>query len=130
MKLETLPQSSGSGVRTGKIVGHLSGWILGAAVLYGVALQTGPQDGTAIIHVTEPNVTVSVGNRSFQVGDHIYEPLVCELPAGDYRLTMTRGSTVLYVEDFILTGGEEHVLTTWTPPARSTAQAANQDREL
>ncbi|SIO15036.1 hypothetical protein SAMN05444166_2714 [Singulisphaera sp. GP187] len=125
MILKTLPQRPGSGVLTSKVLVHLGGWICGAALLYWVASQAGPRTGTAIVHVTEPDVAVSVGSQMFRVDASIHEPLVCDLPAGEHRLKMMRGTTVLYDETFSIVGGEEHVLTTWRAPTESARGAEN-----
>lgn len=125
MILQTLHQRPGSRVLTSKILGHLGGWICGAAVLYWVALQAGPRMGTAIVHVTEPNVQIDVGGRLFRVGANFHEPIVCDLPAGEYQLTMTRDSTLLYAVHFSIEGGEEQVLATWKPPDMNTSRNGN-----
>lgn len=125
MILQTLPQRPSSGFLTSKILAHLGGWICGGVVLCWVASQAGPRTGTAVVHVTEPNVAVNIGGQMFQVGETIHMPLICDLPAGAHRLTMTRGTTVLYAENFSIEGGEEHVLTTWKPPADGASRAVN-----
>src|SRR5712672_2597660 len=79
---------------SGKALGHIGGWLCGGAMLSWVATQAGPQTGTAVVHVTEPNVAVSVDGLSFHVGEQIHVPLICELAVGEHRLVMTRGAEV------------------------------------
>jgi hypothetical protein len=115
MILGTIFRLPGSRLMAGTILGKLGGCLLGGALLSLVAMLSGPRTGTAIVHVTEPGVVVSVGGQTFHVGDDPYTPLVCDLPAGEHRLTMTRGAALLYGETFSLRGGEERILTAWRP---------------
>jgi hypothetical protein len=116
MTLPTIPWRFCSRFLRGKALGHIVGWLCGGVTLSWVASQAGPQTGTAIVHVTEPHVAVSVDGRLFHVGEAIYVPLVCDLAAGEHRITMTRGTDVLYAANFSIEGGEELVLTTWRVP--------------
>jgi hypothetical protein len=84
--------------------------------LWWVAAQSGSQQGSVVIHVTEPNVTVSLDDRVFRIGANHYNPIACELPAGEHLLRMTRGRSLLYAESFTLRKGEDRVLTAWQPP--------------
>lgn len=105
-------------IRTRGLLGKLTGVVLGAGFLWWVAAHVGPQTGRAIVHVTESDVVVDVGGNTFRVGDDYVGPLVCELPAGEHRLTMTRGTSILYTEVFTIRGGEEWILTAWDPSRR------------
>jgi hypothetical protein len=116
MALPTILLPPGSRLMAGAVLGKLGGCLFGGAALWWVASHAGPQTGTAVVHVVEPDVVVSVGGRAFRVGDDPYTPVVCALPAGEHRLTMTRGEAVLYTETFSLQRGEERVLTAWRPP--------------
>jgi hypothetical protein len=89
--------------------------MLGLATCWYVAANVGPRTGRAFVHVTEANVVVNVGGVVFQVEERIFAPLVCELPAGEHRLVMSRGSTELYSEVFTLREGAEAVLATARP---------------
>jgi hypothetical protein len=95
-------------------MGLMAASLLGGATLWYVAEHSGPKTGTAVVHVTEANVVVIVGGVSFQVDEWRSAPLVCELPAGQHRLVMTRGGAELYSEAFSLEGGDEVVLTAWS----------------
>jgi hypothetical protein len=93
--------------------------LLGAALLWGIVPRLGPRLGTATIHVTRPDVVVSVGDQVFRVGDETEVPLVCELPAGTHTLTVLRGDEVLDEQTFTLEGGKDVVLTTFLRGAES-----------
>jgi hypothetical protein len=116
MTLPAIPWPSCSRIFRGKALGQIGGWLCGGAMLSWVATQAGPQTGTAIVHVTEPNVALSVDGRMFHVGEQVYAPLVYDLAAGEHRIAMTRGAEVLYAAHFSIAGGEEVVLTTWRGP--------------
>ena len=88
--------------------------LLGGATCWYVAAHSGPKTGTAIVHVTEVDVVVTLDSVSFLVDEWRNAPIVCELPAGEHRLTMTRGTTELHSELFTLEEGGEVVLTAWS----------------
>jgi hypothetical protein len=116
MTLPAIPWRLGSRFLRGKAFGHIVGWLCGGVMLSWVASQAGPRTGTAIVHVTEPHVAVSVDGLTFHVGELVHVPLVCDLAAGEHRITMTRGAEVLYAANFSIEGGEDLVLTTWRVP--------------
>src|SRR5262245_1319181 len=100
-------QPSGDRSLASVLLGRLGGSVLGGAVRWWVAAHAAPQTGTVTVHVVESDVVVSVGGRTFHVGKDHYVPIDCELPAGEHRLTMTRGSAELYAETFLLRRGED-----------------------
>ncbi|MHC5541835.1 hypothetical protein ACYOEI_26755 [Singulisphaera rosea] len=87
--------------------------VLAGTMLWWIAAQVGPSSATVTVHVTDPNVTVEVGDVTFKVGSNTYTPFVCELPNGEHRITMRRGNKVLYTDSFKVEDGEDRVLTTW-----------------
>lgn len=89
---------------------------LGGALLWWVAGSAGPNRGTAIVHVSEPDVVVSIGPRHYAIEGMRHLPIECELPAGEYALEMRRDGEVLMREDFEIRPGEDSVLTAWAPP--------------
>jgi hypothetical protein len=109
-------------------VGPIAASLLAGGTLWYVAMHTGPKTGTAVIHVTEDNVVVKVGEASFQVEGWQTAPIVCELPAGEHRLVMTRGSTELYSETFWLDEGGDIVLTAWRSGTGASAGAGSGSR--
>jgi hypothetical protein len=91
---------------------------LGSCVLAGVALtwvasHAGSREGVALVHVTEPDVVVIVGDSVYEIAGCRYTPLRCTLPAGRHELRMYRDGELLHSEGFRLRGGEERVLTAW-----------------
>jgi hypothetical protein len=106
-----------------KLLARSVGCLIGGAILMWIAAHAGSLDATVIVHVTEPHVVVGVGAQSFRIGDDMrHAPLVCVLPAGTHRLTMTRDGVLLHDETFTVSGGEERVLfacRTRTRPLRS-----------
>lgn len=103
----------GCGFPLPRIAGIVGQWLVGGATLCWVAANAGPQTGTAIVHVTEAHVTVTIGGVAFNIENFIHAPIVCELPAGTHELTMRRGATFLHSESFSLRGGEERVFAAW-----------------
>jgi hypothetical protein len=81
------------------------------ALLFGgaVMLSRGGDD-------TDEDVDIQVGDRSFNIAERTYTPILCELPAGRHTLVMTRGGQVLCREEFVVGRGEEIVLTAWGRP--------------
>lgn len=119
MTLPTTHRSPGSRLSRGRVLDGLVGILLGGAILGWVACHAGPPTGTAVVHVTEPNVEVAVGGHEFEIGaTRSHAPLVCELPAGEHRLTMTRDGEVLHSESFTMGRGGSRVLTAHAPPGR------------
>jgi hypothetical protein len=87
----------------------------GLLVLGLVVERAGPWDVEAVVHVTEPDVEVSVGGQTFRVEGWAPAPLVCRLAPGTYELVMSRGGRELYRESFTAWGGENLVLTARDP---------------
>ena len=54
--------------RVGKrVLKHLAWGLLGVAILAWIAARTGPAHGEVVVHVTEPDVEVSIGGRTFRI---------------------------------------------------------------
>jgi hypothetical protein len=94
----------------GKGLGAL---VVSSAFLWQIAERAGPQDCTAIVHVTEPDVDVSIDEADFHLATWTSSPLVCPLFPGRHTLRMWRRGRTLYEEAFVLEGGQELVLTAW-----------------
>lgn len=114
-----------SGLLAGKLLNHAGRFLLGVGALWWVVMHAGPRTGTAIVHVTEPRVVVSVGGTTFVVGQEAPTALVCDLPAGEHRLIVKRGETVLYAETFRIRGGEERILAACAPSPSDPARDRN-----
>ena len=92
------------------------GLALGSAILWQVAMHSGPPNGTAYIHVASDQVDVIVDKTTFHVASRWALPIVCELRPGKHTLQMTRNGKMLYEEEFSLNAGGEVVLTAWERP--------------
>ncbi|HEV3165090.1 MAG TPA: hypothetical protein VGZ22_13780 [Isosphaeraceae bacterium] len=97
----------------GKLARTSAAGLLGAAVLGWVADHTQPDEGTAFVHVTEPDVQVSIGDRTYTVAGTQLAPIECGLPPGRHTLVMSRLGEVLYREDFEVSPGSQVILTAW-----------------
>jgi hypothetical protein len=82
----------------------------GMIVLWWVAVHSGPQEGTVIVHGMEHNIEVDLAGRTYYFKEPTDEPLVVSLPAGRYNFRVRRGDTVLHAETFVLRGGNWEVL--------------------
>jgi hypothetical protein len=97
------------------ILEHLAGSLLGLGILGWAAVHSGPTRGEVVVHVTEPDVEVEVGGRTFRIEDRRHAPIVCELTPGWHDLVMRRRGRVLHEESFELRAGMSVVLTAWDP---------------
>ena len=104
-----------------KLLGGLCGALLGGALLSMVAAQDRSGTATVVVHVTEPDVVVTLGGASFSVDGVTYTPFVRDLPAGRHRLTMRRRGALIHAEEFSVKDGEEKVLTAWPSVAAADA---------
>ena len=83
---------------------------LGLLVLWWVAVHSGPQEGTVIVHGMESDIEVDIAGLTHHFKESTAGPLVLRLPAGRYDFRVRRGDTVLRAETFVLRGGESQVL--------------------
>jgi hypothetical protein len=86
--------------------------LLGATTLGWVVEHVDPQGGTAVVHVIEPQVDVSVDGESFVVL-RPYSVIEVPLAAGSHQLCMKRDDRILYEEQFIVPPGKDVVLTAY-----------------
>jgi hypothetical protein len=68
-----------------------------------------------VVHVTEPDVEVVVGTRTYRIEGMASAPIRCELPDGSHDLIVTRDGRLLYKQTFTVRSGESIVLTAWDP---------------
>jgi hypothetical protein len=94
----------------------LAGLAVGSAILWQVAMHSGPPNCTAYVHVSSDRVDVIVDKTTFHVASRWETPIVCELSPGKHTLQMTRNGKMLYEEEFSLNAGGEVVLTAWERP--------------
>ncbi len=97
---------------------------LGGLILWQVAIRSGPLDGVAIVHVSSPNVDVSVDDVQYHVESLLDSPIVCNLSPGVHMVRMIRNGQVLYEEKFTLDLADEIVLVAWEPRSETPAHAA------
>jgi hypothetical protein len=111
-----------------RIIKGMGSLLLGGIALWWVVEQVGPTHGTVLVHVTEPDVEVTIGDSTFPIKERRYDPLECQLQPGKYALRMMRGDSVLYEESFTVHRGEEIILTASCPREPSMAPAPNKRR--
>src|SRR5262249_55186879 len=98
-----------------RLIRGVGALLLGGTTLWWIVEQIGPIDGTVLVHVTEPDVKVTLGGQAFWVEERRYAPIECRLRAGRYLLRMERADRILYEEWFTIHGGEEVILTAHCP---------------
>jgi hypothetical protein len=86
--------------------------LLGATTLGWVVEHIDPPGGTAVVHVAEPQVEVTVDGESFVVLKP-YSVIELSLPAGSHRLCMKRDERILYEERFVMPPGGDVVLSAY-----------------
>jgi hypothetical protein len=100
-------------------------WLgLGGAILWQVALHSGPLNGIAYIHIPKPNVEITVDDAKYRIETLWDSPLVCELRPGTHVLRMSRSGQVVFEQEFSLDRGKEIVLTAWEEQPSETPAAA------
>jgi hypothetical protein len=108
----------------------IAGLALAATILWQVVQHSGPQKGTACVHVLATDVDVMVDDQTFHVASFDDNPLVCKLDPGKHSLRMSRGEQILYEEEFTVPIGGEVVLATHEhADGASLAPASSVDRE-
>jgi hypothetical protein len=98
-----------------RLIQGLGALLLGGTTLWWIVEQVGPAQGTVLVHVTEPDVEVTVGGQTVWIDERRYTPIECLLRPGRYLLQMKRDSRVLYEEWFTVHRGEEVMLTASAP---------------
>ena len=93
-----------------KIVQRLLACGVAAGVLWWVIVNTGPREGTVVLHILEPGLEVTLAGRVYSFQEPIAGPLVLRLPAGTYHFCVRRGDAVVHAEAFTLRGGDSQVL--------------------
>jgi hypothetical protein len=91
----------------GKVIGGL---MLGGAILGHVAFTSGVGNGSAVVHVSAPQVDVVIDGVAHHVETMWDSPVVCELGPGRHALQMIRNGRVVHEESFTLGAGEDLVL--------------------
>lgn len=91
------------------------GWFLERTGHDGESAVRDVEADVVVVHVTEPDVEVVVGGRSYQIEGWARDPIVCKLPSGRHDLMVIRDGELLYREMFTVREGEGVVLTAWNP---------------
>jgi hypothetical protein len=94
---------------------------LSFVILWHVTHHAGPRGSRAIVHVTQPDVTVEVDEQRYHVGSIMESPLVFELEPGRHVAEVWRDGELLGGESFTVEAGEEVVVS---PDARQVGVAA------
>jgi hypothetical protein len=111
-----------------RLIKGLGALLLGGITLSWILEQVGPTPGTVLVHVTEPDVEVTVGGQTFSIEERRYAPIECRLWPGRYLLRMKRGDRILSEEWFTVHRGEEIILTASCPREPSMAPAPDTRR--
>jgi hypothetical protein len=98
-------------------------FVLGGAILCQVVQQCGRGTGVVYVHVTTPDVDVTIDDATFHLHSLEESPIVCDLLPGGHVLRMLRGERVLFDEEFMLGPGEERVMVAWDTTAREYRQS-------
>ena len=83
-----------------RVLKGVAGGLLGLAVLAWIVEHSGPQHIEVVVHVVEPDVEVSVGDRTYRIDGRRRDPILCELSPGWHQLVMRRGDRILFEETF------------------------------
>jgi hypothetical protein len=107
----------------------IAGLALGATILWHVVQHSGPQKGTAYVHLSATDVDVIIDDATYHVASFNDTPIVCELDPGKHTLRMRRSDRILCEEEFTVPIGGEVVLTAHEHTDRaSVAPAPSLDR--
>ena len=90
-----------------KVVGALG---LGGTIIWHVGAHSSVQKGLAYVHVSAPDVDVTVDDMSYHIETLWESPIVFELGPGRHKLKMCRDGRVVDDQEFTLGTGEETVL--------------------
>ena len=101
-------------LEVGKLAGRAGSWVLCGTAIWYVAANAMPPNATAVLHVMEADVVVSLDDQHIHVAETSRTPFVFELPPGEHRLRMCRGAEILYNEAFLVQAGDNVVLTAWS----------------
>ena len=89
---------------------------LALVIFWLVVRHAGPQRGTAIVHVLQPDVVVAVDGRSYPVESIAQSPVVCDLEPGPHVVKVTHGWLLLGEKEFTVEAGQEVVLCPFQDP--------------
>jgi len=87
--------------------------VLGGAVLWEVALHSGPPTGTVYVHVAHGYGDLTVDDATFHVRTVWETPIVRQLSPGRHVVRMSRDGSVTFEQEFSINAGEEIVMSAW-----------------
>jgi hypothetical protein len=108
-------------IGSAKIIGSL---VLSLGIFWQVITHSGIVNGTVYVHVSNPQVDVTIDDFSYRVETAWERPIVCELSPGFHTVRMLRNLQTLFEEDFTLAPGQEVVLTAWDQANQERAPSA------
>jgi formylglycine-generating enzyme required for sulfatase activity/tRNA A-37 threonylcarbamoyl transferase component Bud32 len=110
------------GTRRRVVYGVLSGLAL-MALLFGVVFRIRAGDGTLVVSLSEPNVTVEVLDEDGMVVIHQTaktDALVLRVEPGRHRIRVEKAGTELFATEWTAVAGEKGTIrATWEPAAPS-----------
>ncbi|MFO0892853.1 MAG: hypothetical protein U0790_27400 [Isosphaeraceae bacterium] len=87
--------------------------LAGTFVLFWVANRSGPDESELVVHVSEPDVELSIGEETYTIKGRALQPIVRILPPGSYSVVVRRGPRELFRQAFDLRPGGHVVCTAW-----------------
>jgi hypothetical protein len=99
-------------IKLGRLI--LSGTI-GFVMLSWVANKVTYSGANVVVHVTEPDVEVRIDYEVYRIVGRSYQPINCDLAAGDHRMVMSRGLNILLDFTFRVEPGCDLMLTASMP---------------
>ncbi len=99
-----------------RAVKGVTAFVLGGVILWHVVENCGSTKGIAYVHVSKPEVDITVDNETYHVETLWETPIVCELRPGRHMLRMFQSGRILFEQEFAMDPGQEVVLTAWEAP--------------
>jgi len=113
-----------------KLIKAVVALLLSGSVLWWVADKVTPTRGTVYVHVILEDAVVTLDDQAWRIEGRSYDPIVCELPAGQHVLRAQLGERIVYEQEFSLQPDEHRVLAAWDKSESSQAPLGmNKDGE-
>jgi hypothetical protein len=113
-----------------RMIKVVAGSLLALSILVWIEERCGPQTNEVVVHVTESDVEVTIGDQTYQIEDRPFAPIACNLAPGWHRLVMRRGDRILFEESFEVRLGENCVRVAGDPDRNRKAHDALQAARL
>lgn len=95
-----------------RAVKAMTSLVMGLLLLGFMVERAGPQNGSVVIHVTEPDVLITIDDWTERVEGWAGAPLSVDLPKGAHTLVMSRDGVELDRQEIMITVGGSLVVTT------------------